>query len=307
MRPQKQFRDEKTFRQPSSLPPLSSPSAPVTCCCKLPSITLSVQYGTHRCVRNTRFPHLNYNYPSSSVDCLDEITRILRRLDTLEKENKELKGRILELEKRHSDSEQQITNKMMDTIRKEGDSYVAKLKKNLDIPPGEVVTVKQVSDMQDRQLNLIFRGIREHDGESAQARKTHDQDQVLKIANLAGIDCRAFEDALVSTRRLGKWDKERKYRPVLVRLSSQEIRQKALTCNRQLRRVNLQSQEKDDKDRTRYRIDADLTREQKENLDKMWEVAREKTNDAKNGVRYFVIGQENPVLRYQKAEPNREA
>ncbi len=185
----------------------------------------------------------NSRKASSSVDCVDEITRILRRLDTLEKENKEMKGRILELEKRLSDSEQQITDKMMDTVRKEGDSYVARLKKNLDILPGKVVTVKQVSDMQDRQMNLIFRGIREHDGESAQERKTHDKEQVLKVANLAGMDCRAFEGALVSTRRLGKWDKERKYRPVLVRLSSQEIRQKALTCNRQLRQVNLQSQE----------------------------------------------------------------
>ncbi len=235
---------------------------------------------------------------------MEEVTKILRRLDNLEKENKELKSRVAELERKQDQNEEKITNKMMDTLKKEGDSYVDKLKKNLDMPPGKVVMVKQMADMQDRQLNLIFRGIREHDGENVQDKKAHDWNQVVHVASLAGLDNQTFKDAIVFTRRLGKRDEQHKFRPVLVRLSSQEIRQKALTCNRQLRLVNSQNQDKDGELKTRYRIDADLTREQKDHLDKMWEEARAKTNEAKNGVRYFVIGQENPVMRFQKVESN---
>ncbi len=234
------------------------------------------------------------------MDSIDEMTRILKRLDTLEKENKDLKSRVAELEKKREQMEEKMTNKMMDTLEKEGNLYVDKLKKNLDIPPGKVVTVRQMSDMQDRQLNLIVRGVRELDGENGQERKLHDWNQVASVATLAGLDCNAFKEAMVYTRRLGKREEGHKFRPIVVRLSSQEMRQKALMCNRQLRLVNNQNQEKGEEFRTKYRIDADLTKEQKNNLDKMWEEARTKTNEAKNGVRYFVTGQENPVLRFQK-------
>lgn len=235
---------------------------------------------------------------------MEELTKILRRLDTLEKENKELRKRVSELEEKQSQGDEKITNKMMDVLKKEGDSYVDKLKKNLDIPPGKVITVKQMADMQDRQLNLVFRGIREYDGEDVLERKTHDRDQVLKVATLAGLDSRAFEDAMVFTRRLGKRGEEHKFRPMLVRLSSSEMRQKALTCNRKLRLVNAENKERGETSQTRFRIDADLTKEQKDNLDQMWELARAKTNESKNGVRYFVLGQENPVLRFQKTTLN---
>ncbi len=237
---------------------------------------------------------------TSGLDCIDEMTRILKRLDALEKENRELKNRMTELEKKQAQSEEKIGSKMLEAIKKEGDSYVDKLKKNLDSPPGKVVTVKQIADMQDRRLNLIFRGIRECDNIDGQERKNHDWNQVLNVVTLAGLNWQDFKNAMLFTRRLGKADEQHKFRPLLVRLSSQELRQKALTCNKQLRLVNLQNQEKEAEGKTRYRIDADLTKEQKDNLDKMWEEARTRTTEAKNGVRYFVIGQENPVMRSQK-------
>ena len=52
---------------------------------------------------------------------------------------------------------------------------------------------------------------------------------------------------------------------------------------------------------SRFRIDPDLTKQQQEKLDEMWNEARKRT-EAKNGVRYFVIGMENPELRSQKVE-----
>ncbi len=235
---------------------------------------------------------------------MDEMTKILRRLDMLEKENKELRNRIVELEKKHVQCEDKIATKMMDALKKEGDLYVDKLKKNLSGQPGKVITVKQFADMQDRQSNLIFRGIREHDGEDTQDKRTYDKNQVLNVVALAGIDRQAFEDNLVFTRRLGRKEDQHKFRPILVRLSSQDLRQKALTCNKRLRSLNARNQERGEEFRTRYRIDADLTKEQKDNLDKMWEAAREKTSEAKNGVRYYVVGQENPVMRFQKIESN---
>jgi hypothetical protein len=45
---------------------------------------------------------------------------------------------------------------------------------------------------------------------------------------------------------------------------------------------------------TRHRIDSDMTKEQMARLVKMWTEAREKS---KNGVKFYVVGKENPILR----------
>ncbi len=48
---------------------------------------------------------------------------------------------------------------------------------------------------------------------------------------------------------------------------------------------------------TRYRVDPDLTKEQRAKLEALWEEAHQKTTPE---VRFYVVGQENPVLRSRK-------
>ena len=156
-----------------------------------------------------------------------------------------------------------------------------------------------MAEIQDRSLNLIFRGIKELQSEDVEERKRSDTQGVVVVAQCAGIDRDVFQKAMVAVRRLGKREEGKQYRPLLVRLTSQELREQLLRRNKSLRKVN-------EKEGSRYRIDPDLTQEQKAKLDDLWETARKKTAEAKNGVKYFVIGKENPRLRSEKVEQERE-
>ena len=48
---------------------------------------------------------------------------------------------------------------------------------------------------------------------------------------------------------------------------------------------------------TRYRVDPDLTKEQRDKLEVMWKEAHQKTRPE---VCFYVVGQENPVLMSRK-------
>ena len=80
-----------------------------------------------------------------------------------------------------------------------------------------------------------------------------------------------------------------------MKLSSQEVREKALILNKNLKDIN---RENKDKGRTsRYRIDPDLSKEQMANLDRMWEAANERTKASKNGLKFYVVGKEHPTIQ----------
>ena len=112
--------------------------------------------------------------------------------------------------------------------------------------------------MQDRRLNLIFRGVKETEGDD-------DTRKVLSIVETAGVAIEKFRESLVAMRRLGKKEEGKLYRPILVRLTSQELREQLLRKNRLLREENERREEG-----TRHRIDPDLTRDQMAKLDKLF-------------------------------------
>lgn len=217
-----------------------------------------------------------------------------QELKAVKKENQHLQERIVKLEK----SEKQARVDMEENVKAsvkvhcESESYVDKLKKNLSVAPGQVVQC--VAQMQDRKQNLIFRGIKELAEEDPEKRKVHDGEEVQKVANLAGLPD-SFGRSIITTRRLGKKEEGKDYRPLLVRLASQDLREEALRSNRKLRECNETS--KGTETETRFRIDPDMTKEQMATLNKLWDEARDKS---KNGRRFYVIGKENPVLRWKE-------
>ena len=183
------------------------------------------------------------------------------------------------------------------TVRKETATFAEKLKKNLDATPGHVIQ-KEVADLQDRRLNVIFRGIRESAAKEKEDRQNHDLARIEDVAEKAGIKKEDFKRVQVSARRLGKWEEGKTHRPILVRLTSTEVRENLLRGNKLLKEANKKA--KDIGTDTRHRIDPDLTREQVANLDKAWEEARKRTQDSKNGTKFFVVGKENPIIRSEK-------
>jgi hypothetical protein len=145
-----------------------------------------------------------------------------------------------------------------------------------------------VTDLQERKYNVVFRGIKENGSEDGLVRRENDMKEIASIVYSVDetVDIRA---AVVASRRLGKKEDGKDFRPLLVKVSSQDLREALIRMNGKLKEVNRLKE-------TRHRIDPDLTRDQITRLDTLWTVAWEKTA-SKNWVKFYVIGKENPILR----------
>jgi hypothetical protein len=208
----------------------------------------------------------------------EDIKCLLGRIETLEGEKEDLKKRVDGLEER-------LEKTVKEEIRKEGDSYAEKLKRNLVTTSGEVI-MKGVTDLQERKYNVVFRGIKESGSTDGLERKENDMQEIASMVHSVDqtVDIRG---AVVAARRLGKKEEGKDFRPLLVKVKSQDLREALIRMNGRLKEVNRQKG-------TRHRIDPDMTKEQMARLDNMWTEAREKS---KNGVKFYVVGKENPILR----------
>jgi len=235
-----------------------------------------------------------------------DVQYLLRKVKDLECCLKKVQDEKITLEKRVAELEKKDNQGNVETMIKEtlkSKSYADMIKKDLVGQGGKIVTISQVTNLQERQKNIIIRGVKEVVAESWEERNRYDKENVKRVAKIAGLDNDMVEKSILSCRRLGKRETEKdgekvlnEYRPLLVRVSSPQMREDALRSNGNLRQHNRQ-------EGTRFRIEADLTKEQREKLEKTWEIARKKneeSKEAKNGLVFFVIGQENPVIRSRK-------
>ena len=212
------------------------------------------------------------------------------RMAAMETDHHLLRERVKYLEgelKKRDEVVEQNVEKMVNT-------YAEKLKCGLaEAQPKSTtqevlreVAVMQVV-MQEKKLNVIFRGVDESDSDLAATRKEFDKQVVLNITSAIGVEEDVMEAAMVTTRRIGK-HQEGRNRPLLVRLNNQELREKLCRKHRELKELNVKNKG------TMYKIDPDLTREQLANLDAKWDEARKLS---KNGVTWYVSGKEHPVLK----------
>ena len=123
-------------------------------------------------------------------------------------------------------------------------------------------------------------------------------EKAAAVCSLTGINTKeVLKQSITYMRRLGRPKEGWSYRPLLIQLRSSELRDQLIRCQEGVRKYN----EEND---TRYRIQADLTRDQMDNFKKLWEEADKKT---KNGTRYYVTGpRENPVLKKRDMEDGEE-
>lgn len=225
----------------------------------------------------------------NNLDIRSELLELRKELKALQKENQELKKRVGHLEQAREQDNEKVQETVKRTVKEQTKSYAETLKKGL--PKGEIA--KQVADIHDRKMNIIVRGIKELSSTEPEERKQHDIKEVEKVAKAAGLDDK-FGESLLSARRLGKREEGKEYRPLLVRLSSQEMRESAVRTVQQLKHFN-------DKNGTRFKIDPDMSKEQMASYQKMWEEANSRS---KNGMRFYVVGKENPSLRSVKETTN---
>jgi FAD/FMN-containing dehydrogenase len=144
---------------------------------------------------------------------------------------------------------------------------------------------KGATDLQERKYNVVFRGIKESCSTDGLERKENDMKEIASMVHSVDetVDIRG---AVVAARRLGKKEEGKDFCPLLVKVKSQDLREALIRMNGSLKEVNRQKG-------TGHRIDPDMTKEQMARLDKMWTETREK----KNGVKLYVVGKENPILR----------
>ncbi len=224
----------------------------------------------------------------------------MRIMEAEMKEHKEqydqLRSELVELGEKPNQASMDtaaVTKVVQEEVKKESETWAKVTGKNAT--PGQVVTIRDVTDLQDRRSNIIFRGIKESEAEDPKQRKEEDLKNINKVVEAAGMDSESFTEALVHHRRIGQKQDGVNYRPILVKVSSQDFRGEVLRGSRH-RELKAYNRAND----TRYRLDPDLTKEQKKHLDEMHEEARRKS---KNGVRFYVIGKERPVLRSREMTP----
>lgn len=224
----------------------------------------------------------------------DEVKRMKDAMREMVQEHDQLVSRIEELEKNQASTKAQIEIESKAT--KSNSTYLDKLKKGLTKPAG-AVTVTEVTNLNDRRMNLVLKGIEEPEISDFEDRKEEERRRILDVIETVKIDKKEFEDSIKIFHRLGKREgkdgKMTKFRPILVKLNSTAIRERTLANAKLLRSFN-------EENSTRLRIDPDLSPAQTANLDNLWMQAREKSvQEAKNGKRYYVIGKEDPQLKYR--------
>ena len=124
--------------------------------------------------------------------------------------------------------------------------------------------------------------------QEGEQRKEHDKQQIAgmlheELATDVG-------NSMLMLRRLGKQEETKQFRPILVKLSSIELREKLLRMNKYLK-------ERNQANNTKFRIDPDLTKQQQENLKAFYDKANKMNkNESKNGVFHYVLGKESPRI-----------
>ena len=90
----------------------------------------------------------------------------------------------------------------------------------------------EMKEREDRDANVIFYGISEHDEADVEIRRDKEKKIVKEIASATGVD---MQDAMEVKFRLGRWDAARdKPRPLLVRIENDEKRIQLISNARKL-------------------------------------------------------------------------
>ena len=95
------------------------------------------------------------------------------------------------------------------------------------------------------------------------------------------VEHNEMSESILEMRRLGKYDEEKLYRTILVKIGRGDLRREKLV------RTGKKLPELNETNKTRYRIEADLTKEQTNSYQAMWKEADAQSG---NGKKFYVTG-----------------
>lgn len=150
-------------------------------------------------------------------------------------------------------------------------------------PPNteQVKTVmSEIGERKSRENNIVIYGIQEKDSPVSQVRMEHDKEAVSEILGICDIKPEEMQDA--KPIRLGKVNKEKPHRPILIQLENQEMKGRLFKNAHKLRRP--------DNNKENVRIANDLTKVEREIERKLYMEAKDLQSKEKGNFLYKVRG-----------------
>ncbi|TRY73682.1 hypothetical protein TCAL_10169, partial [Tigriopus californicus] len=124
-----------------------------------------------------------------SLNCLGKLNKLEQANEKLMSDNDDLRGRIAYLEKQSELCKKLTTDAVKETFSEGGHSHSQKLRENANQKYCDrFVTIKEVTDIQERLFNLTFPGIRELDEGGQFKKRAKDRSEALRVAKIAGLD-----------------------------------------------------------------------------------------------------------------------
>ena len=227
----------------------------------------------HFCIKCLNKSESEYNAASSSdlmwfcVECRLKVQKNIKIDIDIEKKCNEImlkyESRIEKIEKdleTKCDKSQvrNIVNEEMDRVNKTT-AQATNSTQHVDTD----TIIGEIEERKSREKNIVIYGIEEMDSTSTEERIEHDTTTVERI-----FDCCEVEhdrNDITKVKRIGKHDKNKKSRPMIVSLRSLELKKKLMKNLRKLKENGLEN----------VRISNDLTKAERENENKLYAEARQ--------------------------------
>ncbi|XP_062589095.1 uncharacterized protein LOC134250751, partial [Saccostrea cucullata] len=139
--------------------------------------------------------------------------------------------------------------------------------------------LSEINERKNRECNMIIYGIEESDSDNKEVRRTNDGDKVKEIAEVCEVN--VADESTIKLMRLGKFNKDKKRRPLLVTFSTPEKKVEFFKRGGKLRE-NIELSE--------VRLANDLTRTERENEKKLYMKAKELNKNGSGEFHYRVRG-----------------
>ena len=139
--------------------------------------------------------------------------------------------------------------------------------------------MSELQERKNRENNIVIYGVSEIESRSREERTQHDLTQTVEI--LSNCKTTVEKEEIKKIIRLGKYDKDKKNRPILLTLQDSEKKGDIFKGA-----INLKDTEK----WQNVRLANDLTRAERENERELLEIAKEKEKNCRQGCKYKVRG-----------------
>ncbi|XP_062570039.1 uncharacterized protein LOC134232094 [Saccostrea cucullata] len=133
--------------------------------------------------------------------------------------------KYLEDEMEKKCSEEQVREIVSEAIQKSTESNQADTEDETASESGKhtvpvSAVLSEINERKNRECNMIIYGIEESDSDNKEVRRSYDRDQVKEIADVCEVNI--ADENMIKLVRLGKFNKDKKRRPLLVTFSTPE-------------------------------------------------------------------------------------